>query len=141
LDEPANDIFGKVMSVPDVVMNEWKPLLSDMTALFNHPMDTKKALAFDIVRQLKGQEAAQQAHEFFEKTIQNKEVPDQVRDIKASSLIQAVQEIRQSSKTVARTLIGSNAVRIDGVVCREENKPVLHGQVVQVGKRDFAKIL
>lgn len=72
---------------------------------------------------------------------QNKEVPDQVRDIKASSLIQAVQEIRQSSKTVARTLIGSNAVRIDGVVCREENKPVLHGQVVQVGKRDFAKIL
>lgn len=141
LDEPANDIFGKVMSIPDVVMNEWKPLLSDMTALFNHPMDTKKALAFDIVRQLKGQEAAQQAQEFFEKTIQNKEVPDQVRDIKASSLIQAVQEIRQSSKTVARTLIGSNAVRIDGVVCREENKPVLHGQVVQVGKRDFAKIL
>lgn len=144
LDEPANDIFGKVMSIPDNVMNEWLPLLSDMSRTFNHPMDTKKALAFDIVRQLQDREAAKQAQEFFEKTIQHKEVPDQIREIEASvnnwTLIRVVQEIRHSSRTVARTLITSNAVKIDGVVCREENKPVLHGQVIQVGKRDFAKI-
>lgn len=147
LDESANDIFGKVMSIPDDVMFEWFPLLTDFgTGLdFKHPMVAKKSLAHEIVKQVKNPDAAEEAQEFFEKTIQNKEVPDQIREIQGSinhwTLIRVVQEIRQSSRTVARTLIASNAVKIDGVVCREENRPILHGQVVQVGKRDFAKIL
>lgn len=143
LDESANDIFGKVMSIPDNVMFEWFPLLTDFgTGLdFNHPMVAKKSLAFEIVKQVKNSDAAEEAQEFFEKTIQNKELPDNIREIQCSTLIQAVQKIRQCSKTVARTLIAGNGVKIDSVVCREEQKPVLHGQVVQVGKRDFAKIL
>ena len=143
LDEPANDIFGKVMSIPDNVMLEWFPLLTDFgTGLdFENPMIAKKFLAFEIVKQLRDGNVAEDAQEFFEKTIQKKEVPDDIRQIQCPTLIQAVQDIRQCSKTVARTLIAGNGVKIDSVVCREEHKPLSHGQVIQVGKRDFAKIL
>jgi tyrosyl-tRNA synthetase len=143
LDESANDIFGKVMSIPDNVMFEWFPLLTDFgTGLdFKHPMVAKKSLAFEIVKQVKNSDAAEEAQEFFEKTIQNKELPDNIREIQCSTLIQAVQDIRRCSKTAARTLIAGNGVKIDSIVCREEHTPLSHGQVVQVGKRDFAKIL
>lgn len=140
LDEPANDIFGKVMSIPDSVMDEWFPLLSDTTRDFIHPMDNKKALAFDIVRQLQDREAAKQAQDFFEKTIQNKETPEEIPAIEATTLMQAVQKIRSCSKTAARTLLNAKAVKINGVICTEENKSVQNGEVIQVGKRDFAKV-
>jgi tyrosyl-tRNA synthetase len=139
LDEPANDIFGKVMSIPDSVMGEWFPLLTDKTATFDHPMDNKKALAFDIVRQLQDEDAAKDAQEFFERTVQQKELPNDIPEIQADTLVQAIQKIRNCSKTVCRTLLDGNGVRINGVVCKED-RPLTKGEVVQVGKRDFAKV-
>jgi tyrosyl-tRNA synthetase len=140
LDEPANDIFGKVMSIPDSVMEEWFPLLSDTTRMFNHPMDNKKALAFDIVRQLQDRDAAKLAQEFFEKTVQQKEIPEEIPEIQAETLVQAIQKIRNCSKTVCRTLLNGKGVKINGVVCTED-RPITSGEIVQVGKRDFAKVL
>lgn len=145
LDEPASDIFGKVMRISDETMREWFPLLTDFKGPqdFSHPMIAKKFLAFEIVRQLHNTDTASLAQEFFEKTVQNKEPPDQIREIQANlwTLTQIVREIRNSSNNVANELIQKGAVKIDGIVCKEKKRSVLQGQIIQVGKRDFAKII
>lgn len=140
LDESPNDIFGKVMSIPDAVMAEWFPLLTDETMPNLHPMEVKKKLAFDVVSQLHSETHARDAQGFFEKTVQNKEIPDNIPKISSKTLMQAVQSIRQCSRTAARTLLTSKAVRINGEINTDENTPVSVGDTIQVGKRDFAKI-
>lgn len=77
LDEPPRDIFGKVMSIPDTVMDEWFPLLTDREPL-THPMQSKKRLAYDIVQQLHDQPTADDCLLFFESTVQHKGLPDNI---------------------------------------------------------------
>ena len=52
LDEIPEEIFGKVMRISDELMMEWLPLLSDTIEIPTHPMEIKKTLAFDIVKQI-----------------------------------------------------------------------------------------
>jgi len=139
LDEPANDIFGKVMSIPDNVMFEWFPLLTDVQTCPLHPMEAKKKLAFEIVLQLQNKEAAEQAKSFFEKTVQQKEIPNTIPEIQAETLVLAIQKMRNCSKTACRKLLNGKGVKINGVVCTED-RPVSSGEIIQIGKREFAKI-
>lgn len=128
-DVPA-DMFGKVMSISDEVMDEWFPLLSDLQPA-EHPMQRKKQLAHDIVRQLHNEAQAGFAQEHFEKTIQRKEPPKDIKPINAKTLIDAVVELRGCSKSAARRLIDAGAVEFDD--------PLQTGSVIRVG-RHFGKI-
>jgi len=141
LDETATDIFGKVMSIPDSVMVEWFPLLTDCSVTDLHPMEAKKKLAFEIVKQIQSEDAAKDAQIFFEKTVQHKELPDNIPITHGDrTLLKVVQEMRNCSITAARKLLLGRGVKIDGVVCLDGNTPILHGQIIQVGKRDFTKV-
>lgn len=143
LDEPANDIFGKTMRISDNTMLEWFPLLTDASPKdFSHPMEAKKFLAFEIVRQLSDLDVANLAQGFFEQTVQNKKPPNEIPEIMADNwtLIRTVQEVKNSSANQAHELIKCGAVKINGEVCREKKRLVLRNQIIQVGKRDFVKI-
>lgn len=140
LDEPSNDIFGKVMSISDEVMAEWWPLLTDIENKFEHPMLAKKTLACDIVTQLKGILEATIALEFFEKTIQDKELPDEIPETETKSLLGVIKELRKCSNSDARRLVEGKGVKIDGIVTENINTILLTGQLVQVGKRDFVRV-
>jgi tyrosyl-tRNA synthetase len=76
IDEPAADMFGKIMSISDEMMLKYYELLTDMD-LFSvkalHPMEAKKNLAADIVRQYHGRRAAKKAQANFEKTFQKRD--------------------------------------------------------------------
>lgn len=140
MDDEPNDIFGKVMSVSDDVMKEWFTSLSNSEQL-NNPLDNKKLLAFDIVKQLHGETTAHIAKESFESTIQKKNVPENILVVFASNIIDALIQIDGiTSKTQARTLIDSKSVSIDGSVVTDHNTQVFAGQIIKKGKRHFIRI-
>ncbi len=87
INEPPAEMFGKLMSISDDLMWRYYLLLTDMTApeigdLLSkvtrgavHPMEAKKSLARRIVEDFHGTEAAAEAQDIFEATVQNKGVP------------------------------------------------------------------
>jgi len=139
-DEDPNDVFGKVMSIPDAVMQEWFPLFVDFTVEDIHPMDKKKILAVEIVNQLHTLQVAQAAQEHFLKTVQNKELPPDIPTLPASSLLSAVVACCNISKTAARQRLKDGAVKVDGTKVFDEQLLLQSGQVVQCGRRDFVRI-
>jgi tyrosyl-tRNA synthetase len=139
LDESPEEIFGKCMSISDEVMEEWIPLFQDENKEAN-PMVRKKKLAFDIVSQIWGKRNADWAQAHFEDTVQAKNIPDDIMDIGESMLLDAVIAIRNCSKTEARRLLASGAVSVDKKKT-SENIQVNTGQIIQVGKRNFGRII
>ncbi|MEK6829509.1 MAG: tyrosine--tRNA ligase [Nanoarchaeota archaeon] len=139
LDEDPTDVFGKCMSVSDDVMNEWIPLLTDENKESN-PMSRKKKMAFDIVEQLFDKTMAEVCLKQFEDRIQNKEIPDEIEEIRADDLLDAVVKIRGCSKSDARRLIDQGGVKIDDEKA-DEKSVIKTGQIIKVGKRDFGQII
>ena len=84
LTDTANDMYGKTMSIPDDLLPEWIELTTDFTPEEKanmiadykngtvNPMELKKKVAFDIVRQYHSEEAAQAAEAFFYQQVQQK---------------------------------------------------------------------
>ncbi len=93
IDEPANDIYGKTMSLPDQMivpylenatdvpgpeLEEVRRAMSDESA---NPMEFKKLLARELVGQFHDCDAARSAQENFERTVQGRELPAEVEDV------------------------------------------------------------
>lgn len=138
LDEKPSEIFGKCMSIPDTVMDEWIPLLTDRKKLSSAPMQRKKDMAFDIVKQLFSESTAKEALEHFEKTVQRKELPEEMKNVPPGNVIEVVTSIRGCSKSEARRLLKDGAVTVDNVKV-DDSANVKVGQIVKVGKRNFGK--
>jgi len=138
LDEDPTDVFGKCMSVSDDTMNEWIPILTDENKE-SQPIVRKKKMAFDIVEQLFDTSVAETCLKQFEDRVQNKEIPDDIEEIRADDIIDAVVKIRGCSKTQAKRLLKDGAVKLDGTKAMEET-PIAHGQIIKVGKRGFCRI-
>lgn len=137
LDEAPEEIFGKVLSISDTVMEEWIPLLTEGVSE-THPMGRKKALAFDIIRQTHGIEAAQAAQTHFESTVQRKEVVGVISHA-PGTLLDVVASVQNISRTEARRLILNGAVKVDGVPHTDFHGVVSEG-LVRVGKRTVVRI-
>jgi len=94
VDEPPAEIYGKVMSIPDNLILQYFELVTDAPdeeleelrqELSNktiNPMELKKRLAREIVSQLYTQKAAAEAEEHFNRVVQKKEVPEEIRQVK-----------------------------------------------------------
>jgi tyrosyl-tRNA synthetase len=145
LEEPPEQIFGKVMSISDDVMSEWIPLLTDIESFPDHPMRRKEMLARDIVRQIHGEEAAEFAASHFKSLIQNKQATDIV-SISSGSAIEVVVSLRGCSKSEARRLIKGGGLKACNKLSSiaelkrvsDENFPVPAGWLIKIGKRQWA---
>lgn len=147
-DEP-NDMFGKLMSIPDELMPMYYELLTsenmdEIKAM--HPMSAKKKLAGIMVTRFHGEEAAKAALENFEKVFSKKELPTDMPEFKAEdgALLSAIifAAGAAQSKNKARGLIEQGAVRLKGEKVSQDGP--LHfetGDVLQVGKRHFFKLV
>ena len=93
IDEPANDIYGKTMSLPDQMiipslenatdvpgpeLEEMRRAMADESA---NPMEFKKLLARELVGQFHDSDAARSAEESFERTVQGRELPADVEEV------------------------------------------------------------
>jgi len=90
IDEPANEMYGKALSIPDELIYPYFELVTDVPIdslteirekAEKDPRNTKHDLAFTITRMYHGEEAAQDAREHFEKTVIKKDIPDDAPEL------------------------------------------------------------
>ncbi len=139
LNDKPEDIFGKVMSISDTTMREWVPIFFDKMDE-THPLKMKKLLAHKIT-ELMWVGKGDKARSHFESVIQGDSIPDDISELSLTSIIEVVKMMRKSSNSEARRLLKANAVKINGEVNSSEEFLLKLGDIVKVGKRDFAKII
>ncbi len=152
-DQPE-DMFGKVMSVSDALMNRYYELLTDASAEelsgvksgAIHPMEAKKRLAERIVTEYHGAAAARRARNYFETKFQRRQVPAEAPVYRIAQELWVCELMKQlrfaSSTTEARRLVGQGAVKVDGQTVTDPNFKFVPGEhkVLEVGKRRVARI-
>lgn len=152
----ADDMYGKVMSIPDKAMliysklvTQWKP--AEITAFeagletgYTHPRDAKMRLAWEITHAFYGAEAADAAQEQFVAMFQKGDAPDEMPEYLTDGQETLVEIIvgngLAESKSQARRLIDQQGVKVDGITMREGNTMVDRESVIQVGKRHYLKV-
>ena len=150
------DMYGKVMSIPDKAMPQFFRLVSSLTppeieaierGLSDgslHPRDVKMQLAREIVSIYHSPEAAIQGEENFVKVFQQKDIPDEMLEysLKADQNVLDVLEESglASSRSEGRRLIQQNGVRLDGEILSDPFQTFPHPGVLQAGKRKFIKV-
>ncbi len=152
--DSPREIFGKTMSIPDDLMSKWFWLLTDFSEneianiLAGHPRDAKLRLAFELVKMLHDENLAHTAQAEFLEMFQKKGLPDEMPTITFPETEKSLLEIIISanfdlSNTEIRRLISAGSVKIDGEKITEKEKmiPLTKEQILQVGKRKFAKII
>ncbi len=151
----ANDMFGKIMSVPDSAMGlymrlatRWTPqeiekIEREVAAGTLHPRDAKMNVAREITSIFYGDAESKSAQENFIKMFQQKEIPDDMPDyelLAGQTVVDVILAAKLAeSKSKARSLIDQKGVRLDGEVI-ERDAPFPHSGVLQVGKRRFLRV-
>jgi tyrosyl-tRNA synthetase len=149
--DPAPEQYGKAMSIPDGAVMDFFVLATNVARgeleairhqLAQDPMGTKKRLARTIAAEFWGDAAAAEAEAQFERTVQRKEVPDDMPHYPlgiGESLIDVITSAGLApSRKEARRLIEQNAVSIDGEPANLASTP--RPGVMQVGKRRWLRL-
>jgi len=151
------DMYGKVMSVPDKAMGQffrlvtrWTPdeiseLEKGITEARYHPRDVKMKLAREIVAIYHSVEAAEQAEEHFIRVFRQHDLPEDIQEIPyqpGMSLLEAMMSAGLvTSKSEGRRLCAQNGIKFDGKIMSEIDIPVPSTGVLQVGRRRFLRIV
>jgi tyrosyl-tRNA synthetase len=150
------DMFGKVMSIPDKAMGQffrlvtrWTPpeideLERGMAEGRLHPRDVKMKLAHEIVSIYHSEAAAEMAESAFVRVFQQGDMPVEIPQY----VIQPGQTVLDvliagrlvASKSEGRRLIDQNGVRLDGETLNDPNQVFPHPGVLQVGKRRYLQV-
>jgi tyrosyl-tRNA synthetase len=155
LREAPEQMFGKIMSLPDELLERYWQLATtaDDAAIAGSlrmpPRDSKLALATEIVRLYHGGAAASAAREHFEKTVVRKELPDEMREYRltepdgVSLLKLLVMTGLAGSNREGQRLIAAGAVRVDGdrIDDVQHAQRSWHGKVLQKGNHHFVRIV
>lgn len=158
--DPANDMFGKVMSITDDLMWNWYDLLSLRSnaeiaqlkkecAEGRNPRDAKVLLAREIIERFHDKAAADAAEAEFNARFQKGAVPNDIKDVTVAAPtgeIGIMQLIKAAGLAPSNAEAGRNidqgGVRIDGESVRDRTLKIQAGAefVLQVGKRRWARV-
>jgi tyrosyl-tRNA synthetase len=148
--EPAEEVFGKAMSIPDAAMPVWYELLLDQP--FDPdapPVESKRALARALAARLAGEDAAAEAEERFDRVHVAREMPDDIEDfvLPADDVVHLPAVLADAfgvSRSEARRLLAQGGVKLDGdpLPDGEWDLPAerLDGRVAQLGRRRFRRL-
>jgi tyrosyl-tRNA synthetase len=151
VDERAEDMYGKLMRIPDEVMPAYYELLLDEPLDRSLPArDAKRALAFDLCARYHGEERAAEAQERFDTLHVRRELPDEIEDFAISAengsvhLPALIAEAFGLSRSEGRRLLAQGGVKLDGDALDPSRLDVpaeeLDGVVLQVGKRRLRRL-
>jgi tyrosyl-tRNA synthetase len=149
VDEPPEEMFGKLMRVPDEAMPAYHALLLDEPLDESlSPRDAKRAMARAITARYHGEEAAAAAEERFEAVHVRHELPDEIDDFGFNAengqvhLPALMAEAFGLSRSEARRLLAQGGVKLDGKEPGDLDVPAeqLDGVVLQVGRRRFKRL-
>jgi tyrosyl-tRNA synthetase len=155
--DPAQEMYGKVMSIPDEAIAEYRRLLlgygpgpEDGGAKGVSPRDAKHALARAIVAWLHSEAEASLAARHFERVVVEGEAPEQIEEARFSAdggqlhLPGLLERELGVSRSEARRLIDQGAVTLGGATLEAGEHDVAaeraDGQVLKVGKRRFRRL-
>ena len=160
LDDSAQDMYGKLMSINDSMITKYYKLavFADKEKVLSiekklndssiNPRDIKRDLAKDLVERYYDKDTAFEAEQAFDQIFVKKSIPDDMPTFKVSSnsniLDILLSEKLIASKAEGKRLIAQNAIKIDGEVCSDIGYEVSNGcgeLIVKIGKRRFLKIL
>ena len=148
--DPPNEMFGKVMNIPDHLMPDYYSLLLDRPMPDAEPVGQKRELARAIVRMFHGENAAAEAERTFDAVVR-RQVPERVPEVvlTGDGEVWIVDLITLAgfagTNGEARRFIRGGAVRLDGEVIGDETLSLepgdVVGKVLQVGKRRYARFV
>ncbi len=152
----AEDMYGKLMSVPDFVMEKymrlvtrWSPkeidiMLNDMNSGNINPRDVKMKVAREIVSIFYGDAEAASAEQTFVRVFQHKELPEGMPEFKLKAGVTVMDVLIGtgfvSSRSEAKRLLAQMGVRLDGELLERSDVLFPHPGVLQVGKRHFVRV-
>ena len=150
--EPAEEIFGKVMSIPDEAMPLYYDLLLDRTFdSGRHPNEAKRDLARELAARFAGgEDAAGAAEAHFDRLHREHEAPEEIEEaplpagdpLHLPALLESAFGITRSE---ARRLLAGGGVKLDGEPLDGSRLDVpagdLEGRVIQLGKRRFKRLV
>lgn len=162
IDEPPDVMFGKLMSISDELMIKYYELLSDITieqlnslkeGIQNgtaHPRDAKVSFAKEMITRFHSKEAADGAHENFDKMFRDKEVPEDIEVVTMKKseigawlpkLLAMIGMVTSTSE--GKRMIQQGGVHINGakVTTDEMSFDGLSELIIKVGKRKFKKVV
>jgi tyrosyl-tRNA synthetase len=160
IDEDPNEMFGKVMSIPDAAMAQYFELMTFVpmdeveSLIAGHPRDAKMRLAREITTRFHSADAAEAAVTRWGEVFQQKQIPDDIAEfaigagdledgaIFLPTLLKDVCGFA-SSGSEARRLISQGGVKINGEKLTDANAAltVEDGMILQVGKKKFGKLV
>jgi tyrosyl-tRNA synthetase len=164
ISEPANEIYGKTMSVPDELMVKYYELATDIpmeeveairSALADgtlHPRDAKMRLARTFVRMFHGEQAAEEAENHFKTVFQQGALPTDIPEVTVDpaqyadgkvGIVNLLFDVKlAASKGEARRSVQQGAVKVNEQKVTDIDALIelAEGMVVQVGKRKFVRI-
>ncbi|HOG80268.1 MAG TPA: tyrosine--tRNA ligase [Anaerolineaceae bacterium] len=153
----AADMYGKMMSIPDMAMPSFARLVTRWTpeqikawetgvqSGSLHPRDAKMQLAQEVTASFYGEAEAEQAQQVFVRMFQQREVPTEMGTFALQPGQSVVDVIvaagLAASKSEARRLVQQKGVRLDGAVLEDPLAPFPHAGVLQVGRRHYLRIV
>ena len=156
--EPPEEMFGKVMSVPDAAMRDYYVLVTNFSLeeidgqLAKGPRDAKASLARRLVEMYHGAEAAERAEAHFDRVFKNREEPEEMDEVSLAAgdleegtiwIVDLVVRAGLAQKNnEARRKVEGGGVKIDGEKVEDPKARVVvaDGQVLRVGKKGFRRI-
>lgn len=148
LSSQPEEFYGGIMTFPDEVIYLSYELLTEVPLaglkekINKNPLQQKKKLAYEIVKLIWSEEKANEAQEYFEKTVQKGETPTVLEElpvIKDETLLDAVSKVT-GSKSEAKRLFQQKAIEVNGKVVEDLMYNLEGGEVVKIGKKKFVKI-
>jgi tyrosyl-tRNA synthetase len=152
VDDPPEDVYGKLMRVPDGVLPVYYSLLLD-TPLDPSlaPRDAKRAMARELTARLHGEAAAGAAEQRFDTVHVRRELPEQIDDFsfgangeEAVHLPALLADAFGISRSEGRRMLAQEGVKLDGEILDDSALDVpaerLDGAVLQLGRRRFKRL-
>ncbi|MBM4275043.1 MAG: tyrosine--tRNA ligase [Deltaproteobacteria bacterium] len=160
IDEPPQEMFGKIMSISDTLMLRYYELLTDITPQElarlkddlaqgkKHPRQVKEDLAVTLVARYHGENAARQAAEEFARVFRERVLPEEIEEVtlkvpEALWLPRLLAEAGLAAGTSeAKRLINQGGVHLDGEKVSDVNLELPTGKtyLLKVGKRRFKRV-
>lgn len=159
INEPPEQMYGKVMSIPDEAMLDYFTLITRYTPRRvasvesklregkAHPRDVKMELAREIVSIFHGDDAARQAEDHFVTVFQQRDLPDDMPEYHVAGPVNVVDLMAGAglikSKSEGRRLVKQGGVRFNGEpVPTVETEIEPSGEaVLQIGRRQFVRLV
>lgn len=157
IDTTAEDMYGKLMSIPDKAMpvyfrlvTRWTPaeiasVEQDIASGKMHPRDGKMKLAREVTEIFYGAEAALKAEKTFDEVFSKGSIPQDLPTFSMKAGQTVLQVLLEAglvtSGSEGRRLLEQHGVRLDGVTLVDPSQVIDHPGVLQAGKRRFVRLV